>query len=99
MDAVALQTLRGELLDDCRVALDAYEKATARFNRREEVAYGAFEICSHRRRAPIRPGRGFHPQGRRGTADRCLDFDDSIQQKGTKRTKASGAVKIPGVAL
>ena len=44
MDHVALQTLREEMLDDCRVALDAAQKAVARFERREEVAY---EGCAH----------------------------------------------------
>ena len=44
MDDVALQTLREELLDDCRVVLDAFHKAGARFERREEVAY---EGCAH----------------------------------------------------
>ena len=44
MDDVALQTLRGEMLDDCRVALDACKKAKVRFARQEEVAY---EGCAH----------------------------------------------------
>jgi hypothetical protein len=44
MDDIALQTLRGELLDDCRVALGACQKAIARFERKEEVAY---EGCAH----------------------------------------------------
>lgn len=44
MDNVALQTLHDEMLDDCRVTLDAYRKAMARFERQEEVAY---EGCAH----------------------------------------------------
>jgi hypothetical protein len=44
MDNLALQTLRDELLDDCRVTLDAFGKAAGRFERREEVAY---EGCAH----------------------------------------------------
>jgi len=44
MDDIALQTLREEMLDDCRVALEAYQKAVVRFERKEEVAY---EGCSH----------------------------------------------------
>lgn len=44
MDAVALQTLRDEMLDDCRVALEACAKAGVRFERKEEVAY---EACAH----------------------------------------------------
>ncbi|MGH9854233.1 MAG: hypothetical protein ACREBD_30690 [Blastocatellia bacterium] len=44
MDSLALQTLYDELLDDCRVALDAFRKASARFERQEEVAY---EGCAH----------------------------------------------------
>jgi len=44
MDNLALQTLRDELLDDCRVTSDAFGKAASRFERREEVAY---EGCAH----------------------------------------------------
>lgn len=44
MDAVALQTLRDEMLDDCRVMQEAFQKALGRFERREEVAY---EGCAH----------------------------------------------------
>jgi hypothetical protein len=44
MDGIALQTLRDEMRDDCRVALEAFGKAQARFERREEVAY---EACAH----------------------------------------------------
>ena len=44
MDAIALQTLREEMLDDCRVAREAFAKAAARFERNEEVAY---EGCAH----------------------------------------------------
>lgn len=44
MDALALQTLRDEMRDDCRVARDAFDKAQARFGRAEEVAY---EGCAH----------------------------------------------------
>ncbi|HEV2207694.1 MAG TPA: hypothetical protein VG167_02910 [Verrucomicrobiae bacterium] len=44
MDAIALQTLRGEMLDDCRVIRDAAEKAASRLARKEEVAY---EGCAH----------------------------------------------------
>ncbi len=44
MDRIALQTLREEMLDDCRVSLDAYHKATDRFARRDEIAY---EGCAH----------------------------------------------------
>lgn len=44
MDDVALQTLRGEMLDDCRVAKDAFAKANDRFSRGDEVGY---EGCAH----------------------------------------------------
>ena len=44
MDHVALQTLREEMLEDCRIAVDAFSKAAARFERHEEVA---FEGCAH----------------------------------------------------
>jgi len=44
MDDIALQTLRGEMLDDCRVAVEAYGKAKARFERKDEVGY---EACAH----------------------------------------------------
>jgi HepT-like protein len=44
MDELALQTLRGEMLDDCRVVQDAFRKAAVRFDRKEEVAY---EGCAH----------------------------------------------------
>jgi hypothetical protein len=44
MDAIAVQTLREEMLDDCRVAREAFAKAVVRFERREEVAY---EGCAH----------------------------------------------------
>jgi hypothetical protein len=39
-----IEALREEMRDDCRVALDACRKATARFERKEEVAY---EACAH----------------------------------------------------
>lgn len=44
MDDVGLQTLRSEMLEDCRVALDAFQKAAQRLERKEEVAY---EGCAH----------------------------------------------------
>ena len=44
MDAIALETLRDEMLDDCRLAREAFAKAAARFERKEEVAY---EGCAH----------------------------------------------------
>jgi hypothetical protein len=44
MDDIALQTLRGEMLDDCRVFREACEKAALRYQRQEEVAY---EGCAH----------------------------------------------------
>ncbi|MBE7502273.1 MAG: hypothetical protein HS113_18640 [Verrucomicrobiales bacterium] len=44
MDRVALQTLREEMRDDCRVVRDALRKAEARFARRDEVGY---ESCAH----------------------------------------------------
>ena len=44
MDRIALQTLRDEMLDDCRVVSESLDKAVARFERREEVAY---EGCAH----------------------------------------------------
>lgn len=43
MDDIALQTLRGEMLD-CRVAADAFRKARDRFSRSDEVGY---EACAH----------------------------------------------------
>lgn len=44
MDSIELQTLRSEMLEDCRIAGDAFEKAADRFARQEEVAY---EACAH----------------------------------------------------
>jgi hypothetical protein len=44
MDNIALQTLREEMRDDCRVVREALDKAVARFERGEEVAY---EGCAH----------------------------------------------------
>ena len=44
MDGIALQTLRDEMLDDCRVIREAFQKSLVRFDRREEVAY---EGCAH----------------------------------------------------
>ncbi len=44
MDELALQTLRGEVREDCRVALDGFQKARVRFDRRDEVGY---EACAH----------------------------------------------------
>jgi hypothetical protein len=44
MDRLELQTLREELLNDCRVAVEAFRKAERRFERREEMAY---EACAH----------------------------------------------------
>lgn len=44
MDSLALQTLHAEMLDDCRVTLDAFRKAAARFELKEEIAY---EGCAH----------------------------------------------------
>jgi hypothetical protein len=44
MDRIALQTLHDEMREDCRIALDAFAKAAARFERRDEVA---FEGCAH----------------------------------------------------
>ena len=44
MDDIALQTLREEMRDDCRVVRDALDKAQTRFARGEEVAY---EGCAH----------------------------------------------------
>jgi hypothetical protein len=44
MDSLALQTLHAEMLDDCRVTLDAFRKAVARFALKEEIGY---EGCAH----------------------------------------------------
>lgn len=44
MDRIELQTLREELLHDCRVAVEAWRKAEGRFARQEEMAY---EACAH----------------------------------------------------
>jgi HepT-like protein len=44
VDAIALQTLREEMREDCRVAREALAKAAARLERKEEVAY---EGCAH----------------------------------------------------
>ena len=44
MDKLALQTLHDEMRDDCRVVLDAFEKAIVRFDLRQEIAY---EGCGH----------------------------------------------------
>ncbi len=47
MDAVSLQTLRDELREDCRVALDALQKSHERFARKEQIAYeaSAHQLC------------------------------------------------------
>lgn len=44
MDDIALETLRQELLEDCRVAGEAFQKATYRLARGDEVGY---EACAH----------------------------------------------------
>jgi hypothetical protein len=44
MDSIELQTLRQEMLEDCRVAGEAYGRACTRFERQEEIAY---EACAH----------------------------------------------------
>ena len=44
MDSLELQTLRQEMLDDCRVAAEAFAKASIRFERQDEIAY---EACAH----------------------------------------------------
>ncbi len=44
MDDIALQTLHHEMRDDCRVALDAFQKASERFSRNDEVG---LEACAH----------------------------------------------------
>ena len=44
MDRLALQTLHDEMRDDCRVVLDAFEKAKIRFELGQEIAY---EGCGH----------------------------------------------------
>ena len=44
MDSIELQTLRQEMLDDCRVALQAGSMASTRFQRKESIAY---EACAH----------------------------------------------------
>lgn len=47
MDAIALQTLRKEMVRDCEVALDAFRTAAERFEHREEIAYdsSAHHLC------------------------------------------------------
>jgi hypothetical protein len=44
VDSIELQTLRQEMLDDCRVIIEACSKAATRFERKEEIAY---EACAH----------------------------------------------------
>ncbi len=44
MDRIGLETLRGEMLDDCRILADAFGKARGRFARADEIAY---EGCAH----------------------------------------------------
>ena len=44
MDALSLRLLRDEMLDDCRVAREALQKAHDRFQRGETIAY---EACAH----------------------------------------------------
>lgn len=44
MDEIALRTLGREMLDDCRVANEAFIKARDRFARGDEVGY---EACAH----------------------------------------------------
>lgn len=42
MNAPGLQLLRDEMLEDCRVALEALRKAHECFHRKEEMAYEAY---------------------------------------------------------
>ncbi len=44
MDGIALQTLRDEMHDDCRVIQEAFQKAVIRYDRQEEIAC---EACAH----------------------------------------------------
>ncbi len=44
MESIELQTLREEMLDDCRVVADALAKALARFERKDDPGY---EACAH----------------------------------------------------
>src|SRR5438477_9790833 len=44
MDCVELQTIHNEMRQDCRVATEAFNKASVRFARKEEIAY---EACAH----------------------------------------------------
>jgi len=43
MDGIALKTLREEMLNDSRLAADAFKKAEARFERGDEIGY---ESCA-----------------------------------------------------
>lgn len=44
MDSLALKTLQEELLNDSRMAADAFQKAAARFERKDDAGY---ESCGH----------------------------------------------------
>jgi hypothetical protein len=44
MDGIALKILREEMLDDSRMVADAFQKATARLERGDEIGY---ESCAH----------------------------------------------------
>jgi hypothetical protein len=44
MDRIELQTLKDELVNDTRVAVDAFQKAAQRFERGDDVGY---EACAH----------------------------------------------------
>ena len=44
MDRLELQTLREEMVNDCRVALEAFRRAVSRFERQDEIGY---EACGH----------------------------------------------------
>ena len=44
MDGIALKILHEEMLDDSRMVADAFQKATARLERGDEIGY---ESCAH----------------------------------------------------
>ena len=89
MDHLALQTLREEMLDDCRVTVDAFQKAAARFERQEEVAY---EGCAHQL---CRMYNAFEQMGLRVAKSFENNIDDDQGWHGALLNRL--AIKIEGV--
>ena len=93
------------MLDDCRVALEAYQKAVVRFERKEEVAY---EGCAHQlcrmynaieqmglRLAKVFENNIDDEQGWHSVARRLEDKEGRISVPGQNQRR-SGALNLKG---